>query len=78
MKLTDLKIGDEVETYCAGEIVKAKVTKKEGNFITVTHRPVRWGRDEFTETIIKPSTVLQYRHSKTTPKAWYNNKELTD
>jgi len=76
MNLQDLKIGDKIEVYCAGELVTAEVIKQDKTGVTVKHKPVRWGKDEFTETLVKPSLWLQYSTSQTTPGSFYNKQPL--
>ena len=79
MKLSNLKIGDKVKVYCTGALVEATVIKIENGGIITEHKPVRWGRDEYKKTAIYPSGYLQTKYGKsaTTPKAFYNNKEIT-
>lgn len=79
MKLSNLKPGSEVQVYCFGELVKAKVIKRYGNGWITEHKPIRWGNDDHTQTFLNPSSWLQstYNGSQTTPKAFYKGKEIT-
>jgi len=77
MNLYSLKTGDKVQVYSFGELVTGTVIKTDKTGVTVKHKPQQWGRDEFTETLIKPSLWLQLSTSQTTPKAFYKGKEIT-
>jgi hypothetical protein len=78
MKLSELKIGDIVCHYCCGNWVIGEVVETDGRSVKTSHRPVNWGRDEYTETWIHPSSPLQAKyHHPTTPKAMYQDKLIT-
>lgn len=83
MKLLELKIGDTIKHYCCGQIVTAKVVRMEANGIVTEHEPVRWGRDEYTETFIYPATEQHIQSMRfasnpveTIPSAWYNDEQI--
>lgn len=89
MKLSELKIGDEITHYCSGKIVKGKVIELHKNGVTTAHEPVQWGKDTYTNTRINESSELQKKWggkdengnpakgADTTPAAWYQGQAIT-
>jgi hypothetical protein len=78
MKLKDLKIGHEVTTYCCGDLVIGEVIDVAKNSVVISHRPIVWADQVFTETSISKSSSNQMLfHSETTPAAWFEGKEIT-
>ena len=64
--------------YCAGDLVTGEVIDVKKDSVVISHLPVTWGEEVFTETEIKKSTKEQMLfHSETSPAAWYEGKEVT-
>ena len=68
--------GDTVETYCCGEPVEGEVVEVAPNYIVVSHKPVRWGKDTYTSTIIQESTNLQSKICPTTPRCTVKGEQI--
>ena len=89
MKLSKLKPGQQIEVYCTGLLVKATVIKKFNDGFITEHEPVKWGRDEYTQTFVGPSSYLQSKWGgtdkngqpckgpDTTPGSFYKGKPIT-
>jgi len=89
MKLQNLKIGNKITHYLFGELVEAEVIQTDGWSVKTKHKLVAWGRDEWTESWVRPSTYLQKKWGgtdkdgqpckghETTPGAFYKVKPIT-
>ena len=79
----------KIKHYCFGKLIEAEVIETDGRGVKTQHEPVRWGRDEFSESYVAPSTYLQKKWGgtdknglpckgmETTPGAWYKGKPIT-
>ena len=64
----NVSINDKVKTWCAGKEVTGKVTYRNEDCFIVDHEPVTWGKETYTQTIVRRSTPLQKMfYSETTP-----------
>lgn len=75
---TQINLGDKIETWCCGAKVTGKVIEilQNGSF-KVEHKPVKWGFEIYTQTLVKRSTPLQaIYYSKTTPGASKNGVSI--
>jgi len=79
-KLSDLKPGDKIQTYCMGCSVTAVVTYVDpsGEGVCYAHEPVSYGKEEYTSGQIVKSTPLQAKYYNViTPAAYFNGEPLT-
>lgn len=69
-EMGQIKVGDKVLTGCCGLEVTGTVIEVNEYGFKVSHKPVKWGNDTYTETFVKESTPLQKMfYSGTTPYA---------
>lgn len=72
MKTTNLvskvKVGDKVKTWCCGEPVIGEVIEvnQQRKDFLVSHKPIKWAGDTYTETRVSQSLVDD---QMTTPRA---------
>ena len=67
-KIDGVNVNDKIRTWCAGSEVVGSVIYKNNSCFIVEHKPVIWGKDTYTKTIVRVSTPLQkIFYSETTP-----------
>ena len=60
-----LTIGKTVVIYCTGSLVGGTIDRAENGGYIVTHKPIKWGDDFFTETFISKNQGKKHFTPKT-------------